>query len=245
MAFTQFVKSGGEYRQEDSNRIQMPDGWDATSRIAPGGPEEARAGMPTARRTLRSSHVADEIRQAIFEGILRPGEELRELRLAGLFQVSQATIREALGKLEHLGLVVRVPNRHTRIAQFTASQFKEMAKVRLELEVMAFDEAARRATAAEQEELARLEQWTAGEEEACGSAPLAEWEFHRAVWRISRNTTLIGILEQLAAPIYLFYRNYRMATGPREERASTRKELLLALRMRDRSKISESLAAYL
>src|ERR1700757_1548793 len=51
--------------------------------------------------------VADQIRQAIFRGLIRPGHKLpSERELAEHFQTSRLALREALRALEKEGLVI-------------------------------------------------------------------------------------------------------------------------------------------
>src|SRR5438874_1838866 len=51
------------------------------------------------------SRVAEVIKEAIFSGVLKPGDALRELHLAAELNVSQASVREGLVQLENAGMV--------------------------------------------------------------------------------------------------------------------------------------------
>ena len=55
--------------------------------------------------------VSEALRQAIKEGILKPGERLMEIQLADELGVSRTPIREAIRKLELEGFVVMIPRR--------------------------------------------------------------------------------------------------------------------------------------
>ena len=53
-----------------------------------------------------SEHIVEQVRNAIFEGRLRPGDKLPpERTLVANFKVSKATLREALRSLEILGFL--------------------------------------------------------------------------------------------------------------------------------------------
>ncbi|OGP95727.1 MAG: hypothetical protein A2157_06130 [Deltaproteobacteria bacterium RBG_16_47_11] len=53
-----------------------------------------------------SQHIIDQIRNAIFDGRLKPGDKLpSERELVEKFKVSKATLREALRSLEVLGFL--------------------------------------------------------------------------------------------------------------------------------------------
>jgi DNA-binding GntR family transcriptional regulator len=68
-----------------------------------------------ARMLLRDEAYA-RIRDAILDGTLEPGEQLRDAELAGWLGLSRTPIREALARLEEHGLVESEPNRFTRVA---------------------------------------------------------------------------------------------------------------------------------
>jgi DNA-binding GntR family transcriptional regulator len=205
--------------------------------------DEPQVSRRPVKPALLSWQVAEQIRAAVFRGELRAGQHLRELNLAKQFRVSQATIREALSKVEQHGLVVRTPNRSTKVVQLPPEQFREIAAVRLTLERMAFLEAAERATDQELDALAKWDAQHAGEAPGVPAA-IADWEFHRQVWRLSRNATLIRILEQLTMPAIAFHSDYRKALK-RGEPDNSHRELIIALRMRDRDMVSDAVERHL
>ena len=55
--------------------------------------------------------VFENIRSAIMEGTLRPGERLMEIQQAEQLGVSRTPVREAIRKLELEGLVIMLPRR--------------------------------------------------------------------------------------------------------------------------------------
>lgn len=68
------------------------------------------------RRVLVRDRVRDEIRQAIFDGTLVPGERLDEASLRSWLDVSATPIRQALHALELEGLIESAPQSHTIVA---------------------------------------------------------------------------------------------------------------------------------
>src|SRR5215475_13455034 len=96
---------------------------------------------PVKNRAL-SDDVFETLRDAIFSGMLKPGDSLRELHLAKELSVSQATVRDALVKLERFGLVVRVPNKETVVTRHSRREIRERIAIRATLEEMAFVDAA-------------------------------------------------------------------------------------------------------
>lgn len=152
------------------------------------------------------SQALDSLRDAIFAGKFLPGDPLREMHLARDLRVSQVVVREALVKLEHLGLVVREPNRGTIVTRLSSREVRERLAVRTSLEEMAFAEASPRLTEADARHLQKL-----GEEISRGLAAenffdsaQADLSFHRYVWDKSGNETLSHTLTQVTVPLFAF-----------------------------------------
>lgn len=68
------------------------------------------------RRTLVRERVREQIRQAILDGTLQPGERLDEASLRAWLDVSATPIRQALQALELEGLIESAPQSHTIVA---------------------------------------------------------------------------------------------------------------------------------
>ena len=88
-------------------------------------------------RLSASEFVAERLRREILRGELPPGQALLQDHLAARFDVSQSSVREALRRLEALGLVVSVRNRGTFVATLTIEQVEEMYETRLAVELIA------------------------------------------------------------------------------------------------------------
>lgn len=71
----------------------------------------------------RASALVDEayrsLGEAIVDGRLQPGDRLRDVELAALMGISRTPVREALQRLERIGLVEVAANRYTRVAALT------------------------------------------------------------------------------------------------------------------------------
>jgi DNA-binding GntR family transcriptional regulator len=64
--------------------------------------------------------------EAIVDGRLQPGDRLRDVELAELMGISRTPVREALQKLERIGLVEVAANRYTRVAPLSDRQRTDM-----------------------------------------------------------------------------------------------------------------------
>ena len=68
---------------------------------------------PFKGRTLLRDDVYRQLREAIVDGTLAPGESLRDGEIAEWLGVSRTPVREALLRLAESGLVVARPGRST------------------------------------------------------------------------------------------------------------------------------------
>lgn len=75
---------------------------------------EDLSGVRVAKRLL-AEDLFREIGMAIVEGRLAAGERVRDSELAAEYSVSRTPVREALQRLERLGLVEMSPSRYTRV----------------------------------------------------------------------------------------------------------------------------------
>lgn len=98
------------------------------------------------KRVMPSS-LRDQLYESLMSGILTnqfsPGEELKIDHLAEEFGVSSTPVREALVRLESMGLVILTPNRGAQVSPISISDVKDIWEVRKLLEPLAARHAAR------------------------------------------------------------------------------------------------------
>jgi DNA-binding GntR family transcriptional regulator len=98
--------------------------------------------------------VTESIRNAIALGRFKGGERLPERTLCEMTGVSRTLVREALRQLESEGLITVVPHRGPFVTKITAAQAEGLYQVRIELEGLACQLFAERATEAQRAALA-------------------------------------------------------------------------------------------
>ena len=69
------------------------------------------------RGAVLGDEVYERLGEAILDGRLAPGEHLRDRELAEWLGVSRTPVREALQRLERVGLVEVSPHRYTRVSR--------------------------------------------------------------------------------------------------------------------------------
>ena len=102
------------------------------------------------QRTGRGSQAEDAyemIRQAIIEWELRPGEHVTEQHLAAQTGFGRASVRAALTRLGHEGLVMVIPRRGYQVAPITFKYLTDVFGVRLVVEPACARQVAMRADA--------------------------------------------------------------------------------------------------
>ena len=162
-----------------------------------------------------SQHITEQIRNAIFDGRLKPGDKLpTEKELTERFKVSKVTLREALRSLEVLGFLeirkgvsggafvtevdmTKARDLFTNFLLFKNLSLKDLSEVRLLLEPYIAEKATLSIT---KEDLRRLEELIKDSEEAVKSnvgfeSRKIEIEFHRIIASITGNPILMFILD--------------------------------------------------
>jgi DNA-binding GntR family transcriptional regulator len=93
-------------------------------------PEKGEAGPSRVR-------IVEGILKQIFSGRFLPGDRLVTDRLAREFQVSQTPIREAIGTLAGMGVLVVKPNCGAVVRPFSPREVRDICQVRRRLETLA------------------------------------------------------------------------------------------------------------
>ncbi|MDY4316693.1 GntR family transcriptional regulator [Pectobacterium actinidiae] len=176
---------------------------------------------------------------AIEKGELLPGERLQETRLAQQFGLSRTPIREALHRLEALGLVEPGPQRGLMIAQISYERLRQLFAVREGLERLAMELAVASASA---EELELLQDMVEVEKTLTDSRKLHDHNrlFHRQIYRATHNPYLNEMLENLRIHLSLLRGTTYESTERTEEARREHQTIVEALVRRDKDAAQEA-----
>jgi DNA-binding GntR family transcriptional regulator len=105
-------------------------------------------GRPIVASERAGNLIAQEIRRAIIEGRLEPGDLLREEQLAHELGTSRTPVREALIELRNEGLVESTATRRAIVRSYDDDELRDLYELRAALEAHAAGLAAARADAA-------------------------------------------------------------------------------------------------
>jgi DNA-binding GntR family transcriptional regulator len=180
-----------------------------------------------------TARVAAELRHAILEGVLRPGERLRAEALAERFGSSRTPIREAFHRLEAEGLVEVQPRRGAVVRAFSAADLLDLYEVRAVLEPYA---AARAATHIGRPALDRLaelcelaEARGAASEAAIDDQIAWNEEFHRLVLAGAASPRLEAAMRGVAGIPRSFRTVFWASDAQREHSLFCHREIVTAL----------------
>jgi DNA-binding GntR family transcriptional regulator len=148
----------------------------------------------------------------IYDGRLAAGALLNEAALAEEYHVSRGPVREAIRRLQGFALVTREPYQRARVVELTPDFVRQLFEVRMALEGMACNLAARRISAKELDalgaDLARHRARRAGAAEKA-------FDFHERIVRACGNDRISAML---CGDLYHLLRIYRRRSGAVPER---------------------------
>ncbi len=192
------------------------------------------------KRPLKED-IFDVLHEKILSGVYKPGDWLRQDDIATQLGVSMTPVREGLDLLVSAGLAERVPYRGVRVREISPKDMVEAYGLRLVLEVVIAQEAAKNITP---EQIARLEAMLAEMKthDSLKDMPAERKlsrEFHSAIAEASGNDLLIKLYAIVANafPDWLLYEAlFRYPDLLADSTAKTLKEhiaIVNALKSRD------------
>ena len=186
----------------------------------------------------KSASLTEYLIEAIVSGELEPGAKISEPELAKRFEVSRGPLREAMMRVEGLGLIERIPHVGARVITLCEHKLIELYSVREALEGMAARLAARYITA---EELMSLEGLLLTHSKHIDQVDGAsyfhqhgDFDFHYRIIKASRNSKLEALL---CDELYHLLRMYRYQSPRAQSRPiealNEHKFILQAISQRD------------
>lgn len=147
--------------------------------------------------------VVAQLRQAIVELQLRPGEALSEKEIALRYGVSRQPVREAFIKLAEQGLLQVLPSRGTYVVKISVRDVLNARFVRESIESAVVRAAARLATDGD---CTALDRNVAAQREAIDDGDITRFyqldgEFHQLIGRIADCPQALRVVEQSRAQI--------------------------------------------
>ncbi len=148
---------------------------------------------------LLTDRVFDLLKREIVTGGLKPGESFNEALMARRFNASRTPIREACNQLRNAGLLLAIPNKGYIVSPITIKDVLDVYQLRLVVEPVCAEFAAR---SLNQGEVAELEAMLQPEREHPEDEPhLALIEFNRAfhlrLAQATKNDRITSLIDSL------------------------------------------------
>ena len=200
----------------------------------------ARARKPALQARLQRENTHDEIYEKIYVAILEhrlhPGTKLVEERLAEIFSVSRARVREVLARLAHEQIVEMIPQRGAYVAKPSIEQALDVFEARRLIEPAVLRRLIETLTP---EKLARLRQHQeleldAHRREDKRAVVRLSGEFHSLAAELAGNTALARSMRELSVMTCLMIFLYDAPTST-SCRADEHSHIIDAIARRDGS----------
>jgi DNA-binding GntR family transcriptional regulator len=154
--------------------------------------------------------IFEELRRSIMEGKYKPRELLNERDLADFFGTSRSPIREALRKLESMGMVKLIPNRSARVADYSKKEIEALYLMRKHLEQLSSKLAANSISSKDIYKLTEINKKLENAMATSDYAKIVEenYRFHTIIASLSQNPYLIKMIEELRSrsfPVSYYY----------------------------------------
>jgi DNA-binding GntR family transcriptional regulator len=149
-------------------------------------------------RSLLRDDVFRRLRDAITDGTLAPGEQLKDLELAAWLGVSRTPVREALLRLADAGLVEAKPGRSTTVSTLDVRAEREARDVVAAMHELAVREAVERLTRKDLKSMREANRRFAAALKAgdLDAALRADDELHAVPVTVAANRAAIVVLDQ-------------------------------------------------
>ncbi|WP_188009302.1 GntR family transcriptional regulator [Grimontia hollisae] len=186
----------------------------------------------------KSEGMTEWLVEAIVSGRFPSGCKISEPELSRELGVSRGPLREAIMRVESMGLIERIPHVGARVVTISASQLADIYAVREALEGMAIRQACANISTGELESLRQLlnrhQQHLDDVDGATYFHQQGDFDFHYRIIQASRNAKLISLLCDELYHLVRMYRKQSAQTQSRPERAlDEHVQILNALEERD------------
>ena len=190
-----------------------------------------------------SSRIFKAIRDKIVFMEYPPGMGLSEKDLCKSFKVSRTPLREAIKWLENMKLVTVIPRYGTYVSPIDINEIRCAFEVKIKLEGLAGEVAAKRITAEKLAELRALIEKADTLLKEGGHRNLIEVDsnFHEIIYRSTQNPILQEILENIHCRCARLWNSALSESVPIPEIIRQLKEIYLALKNRDCEKAKQLL----
>lgn len=145
------------------------------------------------------NQIEEQVRTAIVDGYLKPGDHLIESAIAEQLQLSRAPVREALSALERDGIIVYFPRRGYFVVEFTQKDIEEIYSLRLLMEIGALRMALPRLTESDIRHMQQIVDTLGQVEEKWEQSRIANLDlsFHEIICKAANHSRLYEVWDRM------------------------------------------------
>lgn len=203
--------------------------------------------LPFHRPETLRDHVASLLRQAIISGEYPPDTMINQANVAKKLRISRSPLREALGQLQHEGLITVIPYRGAYVSRLTEADIDELYSLRVALETFGVRRAAERVSQADVDGLRTIIDHMRAAGEAGDSARLTELDlgFHRTLIRLADHNLLLATWRHLEGRVQRCLALYHLVMDDLIPLVDTHPGLLAAVAARDAEHAADVLRGHI
>jgi DNA-binding GntR family transcriptional regulator len=200
------------------------------------------AGIAPVESGTLGQRVYAGLRDYLMAGQLQPGRKLTLRELAAALGVSPMPVRESVRRLAAEGALEMLPNRRIRVPLMTKARFRELLRIRIAVEGLAVEEAARRIRGEDVDRMEELNRQFAAEMQRRQADGVKLWrinkDIHFIMYEAAGMSTLLPMIEglwlRIGPVLHLSLRERANANARgRNPAPDWHKRMILGLRRRD------------
>lgn len=196
------------------------------------------------RRKTLPEIIAERLKEAIINGELKGGQQLKQDEIAQSFNASMIPVREALRILEVQGLVKFYPNKGAIVSELSVEEVEEIFDIRIMLEKgaleYAIDNLDNKDIEYAENILRRMDNLE--DEEHLSELNL---EFHNVLYNASKREILLGLINNMHIKVERYMRIYLLNMGFHQTSQEEHYKLLEACKNRDKGLAIEILEGHM
>ncbi|PRB10248.1 GntR family transcriptional regulator [Microbacterium sp. MYb62] len=184
-------------------------------------------------KQLLAEEVFHHIGRQIIDGTLAEGERIRDVDVAEELHVSRTPVREALQRLERLGMVTMYPSRYTEVTAVTSETIAQSLEFAGYQAGIAARLAVPRMTSAQREHALRLTTAMHVALDDGTTTSSARWAVFAYLGEHSGNTQHRTLIEDTSMVLHRNLRDWAVPTSDRGRMGQVYEEFLDAVRVGD------------
>ncbi len=199
-------------------------------------------------KTSSKTKAYENLRYRIITQELPPGELLKEKDLTTLYKIGRTPLREIFIELQRQGLIRRVPRSGTWVAPLDLNFVKQIAEVRIPLEKLAGELAAKKISTEQLEQLGRILEKAESDQpfEDADLQELIQFEsrFHHIIYAATCNQKLEELLFEFQAISSRLWHSVFFTKEHLQRMFNDHRKILDSLKNRDGNQCGELLVKH-